>query len=304
MVTLLQSRGAELSAGPESPLLGAIERADHDLAWEIAQPLLANASDPNARTRDGRPALQIATERGHKEVAAMLIHRGAKTDTPGSIEVAWYGNRYRRNLEGKPVERDDLNGLPWTLVNQFVSVSHGNFEKSRQLLKEHPGLLNTRASWDELAIEAAAHVGAFDLAAWLAEQESPVSGCTAVLLGRADIVKEHLARDRRAVCERGAHDIAILAYTAYAKQQTAIAEQLLAAGAGVHERALGITALHLAASKGYLDLAALLMEHGADPDLAVKTRAGMVTAIDLAVRAKQPEMEQLLRSRGRRKTLN
>ena len=80
------------------------------------------------------------------------------------------------------------------------------------------------------------------MAEWLAEQGSPVSCCTAVLLGRGDLVKQHLAADRRVVRERGAHDIAILAYTAYAKEQTAIAEQLLQAGADVHARALDVTA--------------------------------------------------------------
>jgi ankyrin repeat protein len=297
MVTLLQSRGAELSAGPESPLLAAIDRPDHEVASAIALPLLANASDPNAHTVDGRTALQIATARGHRDVAEMLIHRGARTSNPGTVEVAWYGRRYSRDLQARPVDRDDLNGLPWTLVNQFVRVSHGNFEKTRQLLKDHPGLLNTRASWDELAVEAASHVGQFAMAEWLAEQGSPVSCCTAVLLGRGDIVKDHLQADRRVVRERGAHDIAILAYTAYANPQVAIAEQLLQAGAGVHERALGVTALHLAAGKGYLDLAALLIEHGADPHLAVKTRAGLVTPIDLAANAKQSAMEQFLRSK-------
>ena len=69
------------------------------------------------------------------------------------------------------------------------------------------------------------------MADWLAEQGSPVSACTPTLLG-----------DPRVVRERGAHDIAILAYTAYAKEQTAIAEQLLKAGVSVHARALNATA--------------------------------------------------------------
>ena len=297
MVTFLISRGAETSAGPESPLIGAIDLADHEVALATAQPLLVNASDANARSRDGRTALEVAIRRGHKDVVEMLVHRGAAVKNPGKIEVAWYGRRYAQDIHGNPVNRDDLNGLPWTLVNQFVSVSHGNFDKTRQLLKDHPALLNTRASWDELGIEAASHVGQFAMAEWFAEQGAPVSSCTAVLLGRGDLLKQHIAADPRVVRERGAHDIAILAYTAYATEQTAIAEQLLTAGAGVGARALNVTTLHLAAAKGYMDLAALLIEHGADVSLAVKSRGEMVTPLDVAVKSKQPAMEQFLRSK-------
>ena len=296
-VIFLQARGAELSAGPESPLLAAVDWPDPEVAWAMAQPLLSNASDPNARTRDGRTALEIATARGHRQIVEMLIHRGARIANPGKVEVAWYGRRFAQDLQGNPVSRDDLNGLPWTLVNPFVTVAHFDFDKVRQLLRDHPGLLNTRASWDELAVEAASHTGQFAMAGWLAEQGAPVSCCTAVLLGRADLVKAHLAADPRTVRERGAHDIAILAYTAYAKEQTAIAEQLLKAGADVHGRALNVTALHLAAAKGYMDLAALLVQHGADPNLAVNTRGAMLTPVDAAVRAKQSAMEQFLRSK-------
>jgi hypothetical protein len=46
-----------------------------------------------------------------------------------------------------------------------------------------------------------------------------------------------------------------------------------------------------------MDLAALLVERGADVHLAVKSRGAMVTPLDVAVRAKQTAMEQFLRSR-------
>src|SRR5207248_6611460 len=88
MVTRLVTRGAELSAPPESPLLAAIDLPDHEAAFGIAQFLLMNASDPNARTRDGRTALQIARDRGHNDIADLLVHRGAKVADPGKIEVA------------------------------------------------------------------------------------------------------------------------------------------------------------------------------------------------------------------------
>src|SRR5881227_555034 len=60
MVIFLISRGAELSAGPESPLVAAVDWPDHEAAFAMAQPLINNASDLNARARDGRTVMEIA----------------------------------------------------------------------------------------------------------------------------------------------------------------------------------------------------------------------------------------------------
>jgi hypothetical protein len=298
MVTFLGSRGAELSAGPETPLLAAVDCADGEAAFLMSQFLLGNASDPNARTSSGRTALEVARARGYREIAELLIHRGAKgAGADGRVEVAWYGRRYASDAKGNPVKRDDLNGLPWTMVNEFARLAHFDFDKVKRMLGDEPGLQNTRASWDELAVEASAHMGRVEMAEWLAERGAAVSTCTAVLLGLGERVREAVAADARSVRERGAHDIAILAYTAYAKPQTAIAETLLKAGADPHGRALNLTALHLAAGKGYMELAELLVERGADVNLAVKTRAGMVTPVEMAVKGKQEKMAEWLRSR-------
>ena len=194
--------------------------------------------------------------------------------------------------------RDDTNGLPWTLVNQFASVAHFDFTKVKELFAAHPALLNTRASWDESAIEAAAHMGLVPMAEWLADRGFAIATCTGALLGQEGIVKQSLAADPLSIYERGAHDIAILAYTSFGKEQAAIAELLLKAGANVHARCLGVTPLHLAASKGYTDVGALLTEHGADVNFPVKQRDGMVTPLATAIRARQPKMEALFRQHG------
>ena len=297
MVLFLGLSGAELSAGPESPLLAAIDCSDPDAATAMTNYLLGNASDPNARLRDGRTALDLAQARGYSEIARMLIHRGAAVPNPGKIEVAWYGRRFIQDLHGRPVQRDDLNGLPWTLVNDFARFAHTHFDKVKQMLKAEPGLIATRASWDEMAVEAGAHMGRLDIAGFLADAGAPVSTCTAVMLGQEAMVRDALAADRRTVCERGAHDIHILHYTAYANQQPGIAERLLNAGADINARSLGTSVLHVAASKGHVELAAVLIAHGADPRAAVATKAGPVTPLDLAVRNKQIKMEEFLKAR-------
>lgn len=293
MVMLLLSRGSELSAGPESPLIAAVDHPDHAAAWEISKTLLANASNPNARRADGKTALELALARSYGDVAAMLLHRGA---TP--VGIVHYDRRYLHNLHGNPVTRDDTNGLAWTAINAFVTVAHFDFDKVKQLLAAAPALLNTRASWDELAIEASAHVGHFPMAQWLAEQGAPVSTCTAALLGIESMVKEALAADPLCIHERGAHDIPILPYAAYAKEQTAIAEALLNAGADVHAPALGMTVLHLAAQRGYVELAECVLAHGADVNAAAQYKGKPTTPLGIAVQTRQAAVEKLLRARG------
>ena len=290
MTTFLISKGSEIDAGPEPALLAAIDCPDRDAAFDMSFFMLCNAANPNSR-RGKQTALDLAQARGYDNIAHMLIHRGAVSGDK-SIERVHFARRYPQGFKENPA------GLPWTQVNPFVTLAHFNFPKVKELLQATPELLNARASWDELPVEASAHTGQFDMAAFLAERGAPVSTCTAVLLGLSNEVKEALAADPLVVNERGAHDIAILAYTGYAKEQAAIAEMLLKAGADVHSTSFSHTALHLAASKGYLELAEVLLHYKADINAEAKAKNTMVTPLALAIRAKQPKMEQFLRERG------
>ena len=305
MVPLLLSRGAELSAGPESPLLAAVDFPDADTALAMALPLLSNASNPNARRKDGRTALHLAAARGYTEICEMLVHRGAVAGpddrlpkSVADVPQAHYTRRYLQDIHGKPVTRDDSNGLPWTQINEFVTLSHFNFDKVKALQQANPKLLNTRASWDELAVEAAAHTGQVAMAQWLADQGAPVSTCTAALLGEERMVKEAVAADPQCIEERAAHDLPILVFSAYGKEQAGVASILLKAGVNVNARAFGLTTLHVAASKGHTELASILIDHGADVNLQGKTRNGMMTPLAMAIQAKQEKMQALLKGHG------
>lgn len=290
MTTFLISKGAEIDAGPEPALLAAIDCADRDAAYDMAFFMLCNAANPNSR-RGKQTALDLAQARGYDNIAHMLIHRGAVSDDK-DVERVHFARRYPKGFKENP------DGLPWTQVNPFVTLSHFNFPKVKELLRETPALLNARASWDELPVEAAAHTGQYEMAAFLVEQGAPVSTCTAVLLGLTSEVKEALAADPLVIHERGAHDIAILGYTGFAKEHAGIAEMLLKAGADVHSTSFSHTALHLAASKGYLELAEVLLHYKADINAEAKAKNSIVTPLTLAIRAKQPKMEQFLRDRG------
>jgi ankyrin repeat protein len=312
MVVFFTMRGADLSAGPESPLLAAVDYRDRAKATEMSRFLLMNASDPNARRGDGKSALHLAAARGYDDLVEMLIHRGANPevrDAEGKppvigdvskIERVHFARRYTQDLRGNSVRREDTYGIPQELINQFVSVAHFDFDKVKQLQKLCPTLLMTRATWDELAIEAAAHMGLAPMAQFLADLGAPVSICTATLLDARDLVKRLVEEDRGCLRERGAHDIALLAYTAFAGERVEIATLLLEAGADVHARALGQTTLHIAAAKGHVELAQLLLDRGADVNAFAKVRGSDRTPLAIALETKQSRMVDLLSARGGR----
>ena len=303
MIMFLTIQGADLSAGPESPLLTAIDFHDRSVAAEMAQALLMNGSDPNLRRADGRSAIEVAQARGAREIVEMLVHRGAAGPPADSVKVerVYFGRRYSFDAQGRPYAPQDLDGLPQDFINEFARLAHFDAGRVKHLLRLAPSLAGARATWDESAIEAAAHMGLVPLARHLADCGAPVSTCTATALGLRDRVEALVGSEPACVRERGAHDIALIAYTALGEQQTAIAEFLLRSGASVHACALGnLTALHIAASKGYAELADVLIAHGADVNAAAQSRDGAVTPLALAWKAKQERTAQFLKSKGAR----
>lgn len=304
MIAFLLGQGADLSAGPQSPMIDVATYKDPAVAADMAGTLLHNASDPNAKRKDGATALRLAIEHGNLEVARILVHRGAVVDSenlPGAsgIERVYFGGRYTQDLKGNKPERDDTNGLPQSYINQFVTVSHFDPDKVKQMLKVCPGLLSTRSTWDELAVEAAAHVGLEPLAQYLADAGSPVSVCTATLLGLTDTVKKMIRADRDRLRERGAHDFSLLNYTVFGQERAEIAAFLLESGADPKAFGFGQTTLHIAAAKGHLEVARLLVEHGAVINATASTRKGPgPTPLAVALQRKQAKVAEFLQSRG------
>jgi ankyrin repeat protein len=300
MIMFLTTKGADLSAGPESPLLVAVGHADHAVASEMAQDLLMNASDPNARRKDDKSAPEIAREHGYDDIVAMLIHRGAEFQGKSDVERVYYGRRYSYDAQGNPYKPQDIAGLPQDFINDFVRLSHFDVERVKHLYKLAPGLLAARATWDELPIEAAAHMGIVPLAEFFADQGSPVSTCTAAVLGLRNRVEALVKADPNCLRERGAHDIPLLAYTAWGKERLDVAEFLLNSGVDLRTRGLGLTTLHVAAMKGHVELAKLLLDRGANVNEPSRQKNGNMTPLAMAVRAKQEKMQQFLKARGGR----
>jgi ankyrin repeat protein len=316
MIMLLQSLGADLSGGSESPVIAVAEYKDPAVAADMAQPLLNNGSNPNAGWKNGTTALHIALAHGNLDVARILIHRGATVNPDGAlveklipdaskIERVYFAGRYTQDMKGTRTDRDrgveDTQGLPQTLVNQFATVAHFDADKVKEMHRASKSILSTRSTWDELAIEAAAHMGIEPLAQYLADAGSPVSTCTAVLLGQTKMVREMVREDRNRLRERGAHDFPLLNFVSFGPERSEIAGILLEAGCDPNAFGRGQSPLHIAASKGYVEVAALLLDHGANVNTTPQSRKGAgPTPLAVAVQKKQEKMAELLKSRGGR----
>jgi ankyrin repeat protein len=324
MISLLMMHGVDLSAGSQSPMIAVADYHDPAVAADMAQPLLANGSRPNVSRTDGVTALHLAAIRGNMDVARMLIHRGAVVDPADAIvaktvpdaakiERVYFGARYRQDLRGNTLDRgrvdadksraehdtEDTQGLPQEVINQFVTFSHFDGDRVKQMHKDSAALLSTRATWDELAIEAAAHMGLGPLTEYLADAGSPISTCTAVVLGLTETVRVMIREDRDRTRERGAHDFPLLAYTVFGAERPEIAELLLKAGADPNAMGFGQTPLHIAAAKGYLEVAGLLLDRGAAVNAAPRSRKGPgPTPLAVAITQNQVKMAELLKSRG------
>jgi len=102
------------------------------------------------------------------------------------------------------------------LVRDFVSNAHGDLERVRALLGEHPVLIN--AAWDwglgdwETGLGAAAHVGRRDIALFLLDKGARLDVFAAAMLGRLDVVRAIVEADPAARRWPGPHGIPLLSH--------------------------------------------------------------------------------------------
>jgi len=256
--------------------------------------LLRKGADAAAKDAEGRSALEVAALRTGNPASALLR-------APGSVARDLYTSRYSA-APGAPVgQAPETDGIPQDFINRFVTVCHFDPERTRKLYTLCPALLMTRSSWNELGIEGAAHVGTEPCAYFLLEKGAALSICTATMLGMTARVNELLRENAQRAAERGAHDLPLLLYTAFGKERVDTAEVLLKAGADPNADMRGITALHMAARKGYVRLAEVLLAGGADPNLAADYPfLAQGTALAVAVKYKRDDVAALLRARGGR----
>lgn len=106
--------------------------------------------------------------------------------------------------------------LESNLVEEFVGVAHGDFNRVKELLDQEPNLIN--ATWDwgggdfETALGAAAHMGAKDIANYLLDHGARLDIFAAVMLGKLEIVKATLKEYPNAKDVLGPHGIPLIVH--------------------------------------------------------------------------------------------
>ncbi len=184
------------------------------------------------------------------------------------------------------------DALSAELIEEFVVAAHGNPARVRAMHAQHPGLLNQPwAKFDETALQAAAHMGQREVAEYLLAAGAPPTICSAAMLGRTAEVADWLAADPALARARGAHGIAVL-YHAALSGQTAIGDLLIAHGGGEDASA----ALHGALRFGHTAMLAWLLEHGATE--VNRTDFAGKTPLQIAVERDYLEIAALLRQHG------
>lgn len=104
--------------------------------------------------------------------------------------------------------------LEKALVEKFVRVSHGKLDIVKELLEEHPTLLNAAHDWRrgdfETGLGAASHVGNKEIAMYLLDKGAQANIFTAALFGQMDIIKAMITFSPKLIHAKGPHGFTLL----------------------------------------------------------------------------------------------
>jgi ankyrin repeat protein len=177
------------------------------------------------------------------------------------------------------------------LVVELVNNSHGNLARVKEILTEHPDLLNERSPLDESPLAAAAHVGNRPIAEYLLGLGAPLDICTAAMLADRARVASFLERDPTQAAAKGAHGIPLLFHAALGGD-VEVAELIVARGGGE-----GVDqALHAAVAYGHLAMVEWLLAHGVED--VNRLNFQQKTPLAVAVERGHGQIADLLRARG------
>jgi ankyrin repeat protein len=152
------------------------------------------------------------------------------------------------------------------LVDELVGNAHGNLARVKEILEEHPELINVPAVWKETPVEAATQMGNRAIIDYLVSRGAPVDFFTSLALAQLEKVGTELRAKPELAQARGVHDLPVL-YFAAIGGSVAAADLLIAAGAEVNAKAEAAAPIHGAVMGGSREMVRFLIESGADPSL-------------------------------------
>jgi hypothetical protein len=104
--------------------------------------------------------------------------------------------------------------LSLEIVKEFVGVSHGKFDRVKEMLENNHLLLHVSYDWGggdyESGIEAAGHVGNKEIATYLLSKGARYNIYLACMLGHLDTVKQVLTFNPGLLNSKGAHGFTML----------------------------------------------------------------------------------------------
>lgn len=116
--------------------------------------------------------------------------------------------------KSKAASQDKPAPLSLELVKEFVGVSHGKFERMKEMLGNEPLLLHASYDWGggdfESGIEAAGHVGNKEIANFLLSQGARYNIYLACMLGHLDIVQSVIGSNPQLINSKGPHGFTML----------------------------------------------------------------------------------------------
>lgn len=292
--TDLLGNGADANAAQrdrDSILHGAVRRRSEILV-KLA---IRKGADPAAQDKNGRTALDLAEHLEWAEGARLLAdHALLPRDHRAS--------RWLFDATRQPIVRPDLSDVAQARQNEITGSSHAKLDRLRDLVGKDSRLVFSVSTDDELANEACAHTGNRSIIHYHLERGAPLSLPTAVALGDLDTIRFLLDRDPMLIHERGAHDFPLFWFVVLGGGGVEIAQLLHQYGAAVDQESLGYTALHWCARSDQAELAAWLIEHGADIEaIGFKFDRDGRTPLQIARTEECPAIVAMLEKAGARR---
>ena len=209
---------------------------------DVAEFLIDNRADVNARTNNGSTPLHFAAEKGHKEVAELLLTRGADVNAEANDlstplhYAAWHG--YTDIVELLLANKANVNAKESGGFTPLHNASAHGHKDVVELLLSHGADVNAKSNDGWGPLHSAANHGYKDV---------------------AELLLAHGA-DVNAPKDNGCTPLCQAAYAG----QTEVAELLLANKADVNAREDSFwTPLREAVANNHEEVAKLLRQHGA-----------------------------------------